>query len=80
MEDKIKIGVSACLLGEPVRYDGGHKTEFRSFYMSCYFLCEEQNLDFPVAVFLHFFPSFVLAAQFIFFAAFFFAAISPPLC
>jgi len=24
-EDKIRIGVSACLLGENVRYDGGHK-------------------------------------------------------
>jgi uncharacterized protein YbgA (DUF1722 family)/uncharacterized protein YbbK (DUF523 family) len=25
MENKIKIGISMCLLGEPVRYDGGHK-------------------------------------------------------
>ena len=25
METKIKIGISMCLLGEPVRYDGGHK-------------------------------------------------------
>ena len=25
METKIKIGISACLLGERVRYDGGHK-------------------------------------------------------
>jgi uncharacterized protein YbgA (DUF1722 family)/uncharacterized protein YbbK (DUF523 family) len=25
MEDKIRIGVSACLLGQPVRFDGGHK-------------------------------------------------------
>ena len=24
-EDKIRIGISACLLGENVRYDGGHK-------------------------------------------------------
>ena len=24
MEDKIKIGISACLLGEPVRWNGGH--------------------------------------------------------
>jgi uncharacterized protein YbbK (DUF523 family) len=24
---KIKIGVSACLLGEKVRYDGGHKLD-----------------------------------------------------
>jgi len=27
MEDKIKIGVSRCLLGENVRYDGGHKRD-----------------------------------------------------
>ena len=25
MENRIRIGVSACLLGQPVRYDGGHK-------------------------------------------------------
>jgi uncharacterized protein YbgA (DUF1722 family)/uncharacterized protein YbbK (DUF523 family) len=25
MEEKIRIGISACLLGEQVRYDGGHK-------------------------------------------------------
>jgi len=25
MEDLIKIGISRCLLGEPVRYDGGHQ-------------------------------------------------------
>lgn len=25
MDDRIKIGVSSCLLGEKVRYDGGHK-------------------------------------------------------
>ncbi|NVO00093.1 MAG: DUF523 and DUF1722 domain-containing protein, partial [Geobacteraceae bacterium] len=25
MENRIKVGVSACLLGEKVRYDGGHK-------------------------------------------------------
>ncbi len=24
MEDKIKIGISACLMGEPVRWNGGH--------------------------------------------------------
>ena len=27
MEDLIKIGISACLLGEKVRYDGGHKLD-----------------------------------------------------
>ena len=25
MDEPLKIGVSACLLGQPVRYDGGHK-------------------------------------------------------
>jgi uncharacterized protein YbbK (DUF523 family) len=27
MQDKIKIGISSCLLGENVRYDGGHKRD-----------------------------------------------------
>jgi uncharacterized protein YbgA (DUF1722 family)/uncharacterized protein YbbK (DUF523 family) len=27
MNDPIRIGVSTCLLGEPVRYDGGHKRD-----------------------------------------------------
>jgi hypothetical protein len=27
MENRIKLGVSACLLGENVRYDGGHKLD-----------------------------------------------------
>lgn len=27
MENKIKIGISSCLLGEKVRYDGGHKLD-----------------------------------------------------
>jgi len=27
MEDMIKLGVSSCLLGEKVRYDGGHKLD-----------------------------------------------------
>ena len=27
---EIKVGVSACLLGEEVRYDGGHKRDTRS--------------------------------------------------
>lgn len=26
-EKKIKLGISTCLLGEPVRYDGGHKLD-----------------------------------------------------
>jgi uncharacterized protein YbgA (DUF1722 family)/uncharacterized protein YbbK (DUF523 family) len=27
MEDRIKVGISACLLGQPVRYDGGHQQD-----------------------------------------------------
>ena len=27
MEEKIRIGISTCLLGESVRYDGGHKRD-----------------------------------------------------
>ena len=27
MEEKIKLGISTCLLGEKVRYDGGHKLD-----------------------------------------------------
>jgi len=27
MEETIKLGVSQCLLGEKVRYDGGHKLD-----------------------------------------------------
>ncbi len=27
MEEKIRLGISACLLGEKVRYDGGHKLD-----------------------------------------------------
>jgi uncharacterized protein YbgA (DUF1722 family)/uncharacterized protein YbbK (DUF523 family) len=27
LEDKIKLGISSCLLGEKVRYDGGHKQD-----------------------------------------------------
>jgi uncharacterized protein YbgA (DUF1722 family)/uncharacterized protein YbbK (DUF523 family) len=27
MKDRIKLGISACLLGEKVRYDGGHKLD-----------------------------------------------------
>ena len=26
-EEKIKLGISTCLLGEKVRYDGGHKLD-----------------------------------------------------
>ncbi|MDW7758815.1 MAG: DUF523 domain-containing protein, partial [Desulfuromonadales bacterium] len=26
-EDKIRLGISSCLLGEKVRFDGGHKRD-----------------------------------------------------
>ena len=26
-EDKIRLGISSCLLGEKVRYDGGHELD-----------------------------------------------------
>ena len=26
-EEKIRLGISACLLGEKVRFDGGHKLD-----------------------------------------------------
>jgi uncharacterized protein YbbK (DUF523 family) len=37
---KLKIGISACLLGEPVRYDGGHRRDA--------FICEglDQRFEF----------------------------------
>ena len=25
--ERIRLGISACLLGEPVRFDGGHKRD-----------------------------------------------------
>ena len=28
MENKIRIGISSCLLGNNVRYDGGNKLEY----------------------------------------------------
>lgn len=28
VEAKPKVGISACLLGQMVRYDGGHKRDF----------------------------------------------------
>src|SRR6185369_16548019 len=27
INERIRLGVSACLLGEPVRFDGGHKRD-----------------------------------------------------
>lgn len=46
MGDKIKIGVSRCLLGEKVRYDGGHKhdrflTKTLGEYVEWFGICPE---------------------------------------
>ena len=46
MTEKIKIGVSSCLLGNPVRYDGGHKhdryiTDMLSQYFEFIPVCPE---------------------------------------
>ena len=26
-EDRVPVGISACLIGEPVRFDGGHRRD-----------------------------------------------------
>ena len=46
MDEKIKLGVSACLLGQKVRYDGGHKrdrfiTDTLSLYVEYVPVCPE---------------------------------------
>ncbi|MFH1809470.1 MAG: DUF523 and DUF1722 domain-containing protein [Pseudomonadota bacterium] len=48
MNDKIKIGVSSCLLGEAVRYDGGHKqdrfiTDVLAGWVQFVSVCPEQE-------------------------------------
>jgi uncharacterized protein YbgA (DUF1722 family) len=53
MEDKIKLGVSACLLGEEVRYDGGHKrdrfiTDTLANYVAFVPVCPEMEAGFGV--------------------------------
>lgn len=53
MENSIKIGVSSCLLGEPVRYDGGHKhdhyiTDTLGRYFSLVPVCPEVGCGLPV--------------------------------
>ncbi|MCE5252338.1 DUF523 and DUF1722 domain-containing protein [bacterium] len=53
MTEKIKIGVSACLLGEKVRYDGGHKhdcfiTDTLGRYMEFVPVCPEVGCGLPV--------------------------------
>lgn len=53
MTAKIKLGVSACLLGCPVRYDGGHKhdhyiTDTLSNYFAFTAVCPEVECGLPV--------------------------------
>jgi uncharacterized protein YbgA (DUF1722 family)/uncharacterized protein YbbK (DUF523 family) len=53
MNDKIPIGVSACLLGEPVRFDGGHKrlafaVEQLAPYVRFEAICPEMAIGLPV--------------------------------
>lgn len=53
MEQKIKLGISTCLLGENVRYDGGHKldrflTETLGQYVEYAPVCPEVECGLPV--------------------------------
>lgn len=53
MRDTIKIGVSSCLLGEKVRYDGGHKldhyiTATLGRYFSLVPVCPEVGCGLPI--------------------------------
>jgi len=52
MEDRIRIGVSACLLGQPVRFDGSHKhdrylTGTLGEYLEFVPVCPEVEAGFP---------------------------------
>ena len=51
--EKIRLGISTCLLGEPVRYDGGHKldrflTETLGQYVEYVPVCPEVECGLPV--------------------------------
>lgn len=51
--NKIRLGISTCLLGEPVRYDGGHKldrflTETLGRYVEYVPVCPEVECGLPV--------------------------------
>jgi uncharacterized protein YbgA (DUF1722 family)/uncharacterized protein YbbK (DUF523 family) len=53
MESKIRLGISACLLGQPVRYDGGHKldrflTETLGRHVEYVPVCPEVECGMPV--------------------------------
>jgi uncharacterized protein YbgA (DUF1722 family)/uncharacterized protein YbbK (DUF523 family) len=53
MAERIKIGISSCLLGNPVRYDGGHKldrflADTLGQYVEYVPVCPEVEVGFPV--------------------------------
>jgi uncharacterized protein YbgA (DUF1722 family)/uncharacterized protein YbbK (DUF523 family) len=53
MGDRIRMGVSACLLGQQVRYDGGHKhdryiTDILGEYLEFVPVCPEVEAGFPI--------------------------------
>ena len=53
MEEKIKLGISTCLLGEKVRFDGGHKldrylTDTLGNYVQYVPVCPEVECDMPI--------------------------------
>lgn len=53
--DKIKVGISSCLLGEQVRYDGGHrKNNYITDVLADYFeflpFCPEVSIGLGVQI------------------------------
>jgi len=53
MKEQIKLGVSACLLGQKVRYNGGHSqdpfiTDTLSQYVEFFPVCPEVECGFPI--------------------------------
>jgi len=53
MEERIKLGISTCLLGESVRYDGGHRldrffTDTLGQYMEYVPVCPEVECGLPI--------------------------------
>ena len=53
MNTKIRLGISSCLLGNPVRYDGGHKldrflTETLGRYVEYVPVCPEVECGMPI--------------------------------
>jgi len=53
MQEKITVGISSCLLGNPIRYDGGHKhnryiTEVLAKYFYFVAVCPEVECGLPI--------------------------------